>query len=136
MWPFRKPARAEFETLTGVTASLTASHRSREHGDVHEHTWRITAWIKPYRQTNALHRRDELLEWIARHEGTCLPDEIAWAEDMARDVMEAMTPDWGGYSGWLGTVECVEISRENEGLLARRQRPPADRPTGPSGGKR
>lgn len=119
IWLFRKVSPAmRRATLTGATANLTANHRSRDHGDVHEHTWQITVWFETYNQTNALHLRSDLLNWIKRYEGKCLPDEIAWAEDMAKRIERDLTPDCDGYSGWMGRIHSVLIERHKEGLLA------------------
>lgn len=95
--------------LTGARVSLTADHRERGTGRVHGHTWTITAW-----QTeggNALWLQDSLNSWASQYEGGCLPDRIAWGEDMAADVARFLTSEFSEPTR-------VEVTREKEGLFA------------------
>lgn len=117
-----KPTQTGLRVLTGVSATLNATHRRRERGDVHPHTWDITVWVNPIGQVNAVHLRDDLNKWLSKFEGKCLPDNLAWAEDLAIAVAQGMTPDPSGYDGWLGEVIAVDIRRDAERLLARIER--------------
>lgn len=120
---FRKAPGPTVRKLTGVRASLNASHRNRTTGVVHGHRWNVTLWFLSYSSpADAVHLRNALTEYLARYEGKCLPDKLAWAEDLACAIMHGMTPDPHGYDGRLGEVVAVEISREREGLLARAER--------------
>lgn len=95
--------------LTGATAKLSAQHRDRLSGEVHGHTWAITAWVRA--GGNALHLQDCLNKWACQYEGKCLPDRIAWGEDMAADVARFLRSEW-----WEPTK--VFVGREKEGLFA------------------
>lgn len=120
---FRKAPAPAFRVLTGVRATLNAAHRKRATGEVHGHTWNVLLWFQSTSgQACAVHLRDDLVKYLARYEGRCLPDKLAWAEDLALAILRDMTPDPGGYDGRLGVVVAVEISREREGLLARAER--------------
>ena len=118
--------RAAGHTLTGLstgaTVKLRAEHRDRVTGKVHSHTWQITALVDASRNrcpTDATSVRRHLQRWVDQHSGTCLPDRIAWAEDMARDVEAHMEEDVGreGYQP-LFEVRAIVIEREDEGLCA------------------
>lgn len=98
--------------LTGATSSLTASHRSRDSGDVHEHTWNVTVWATG--QPNAVRLREELDRVLSSFSGKCLPDRLAWAEDLAAEIARDMACPWDSYA----VVE-VEIVRPKERLQAR-----------------
>jgi len=118
---FRRP-QPKPVSLTGARSTLTASHRSRDSGDVHQHTWAITVWVPsqlPWGPQNALNVQAHLETWIAQHSGKCLPDRIAWAEDMARNIAEHFSQDVGReeYTPMF-EPQAVEIFREKEGLLA------------------
>lgn len=105
---FRKAP--DIRKATGVRATLNATHRNRLTGEVHGHTWDVLLVFQSTSgQACAVRLRNDL---------RCLPDKIAWAEDMAEAILQDMTPDPGGYDGRLGEVVAVEISREREGLLA------------------
>lgn len=73
--------RSKARILTGVGAVLTADHRSRR-GEVHGHTWEITVWLS-YDGLDALTARHILEDILAPHQGKCLPDTLAWAEQLA-----------------------------------------------------
>lgn len=121
---FRKAPKPTVRALTGVRATLSATHRNRSTGDVHGHTWSVTLWFRSAtsRQACAVHLRNDLAKYLSRYEGKCLPDKLAWAEDLALAVLRDMTPHPDGYDGRLGEIVAVEISREREGLLARAER--------------
>lgn len=101
----RTPSKAE--TLTGVGALLEAQHRSRS-GDVHGHTWDIMAWFS-FDGHDALGARRELEQILAPHQGKCLPDAIAWAENLA--------PWIAGQFEYRQPV-CVTVARPDVRLFA------------------
>lgn len=121
-----KPTPTDLRVLTGVSATLNATHRSRDHGDVHAHTWEVTVWCVTEGQANAVMIRNHLDKLLSRYEGKCLPDSLAWAEDLGVWIMYEMGPDHQGYDGWIGRVYAVEIRRAKEGLLARIEHSPRD----------
>ena len=57
--------------------------------------------------------------WREQHSGTCLPDNIAWGENIAADMAE-----WLGQNvsyegvGSLFDVRAVLVERDEEGLSA------------------
>lgn len=97
--------------LTGATSSLTALHRSRDTGHVHEHTWLVTVWVSGL--PNAVDLKEKLDSVLSCFSGKCLPDRLAWAEDLAPEIAREMACMWDSYS-----VVRVEIVRPKEGLLA------------------
>ena len=112
-----KPTQTILRADTGVRSTLTAMHRSRDHGDVHEHTWVVTVWVQT--ADNAMSVKSQLDSLLSHYSGKYLPDNLAWGEDLARELFQNMHPDPSGYSAWLGHVVCVELCRNKEGLLAR-----------------
>jgi hypothetical protein len=96
---------------------LRAKHRDQITGEVHPHEWEITAWW-PYNGTSAEVRQFELKTQIERLENRCLPDRIAWAENLAAHIAEAINTEWSCYGGY-GSCCRVEISRHEERLYAR-----------------
>ena len=105
--------------LTGATVILSADHRNQETGEVHAHTWKITAWVAPQcRKTpDATSLHHWLEKWREQHSGTCLPDRIAWGENIAGDVVEWLEGDaYGGVC--LFDVRAVLVERDEEGLSA------------------
>lgn len=109
----RKPK--EPRKLTGARAILKAEHRDQVTGVVHGHEWEITALWR-WTGTSGEIRKRQLDKTIERLQGTCLPDRIAWAENLAEYVAENMSNGWGA-----GDSDCimVEIARHKEGLFAR-----------------
>lgn len=102
-------ARRMPTVLTGARVTLEAQHRDRISGNVHGHTWLITAWVRS--GGNAQYLQAELSKWSCQYEGKCLPDRIAWGEDMAADVARHLRGEH-----WEPVR--VSISREKEGLFA------------------
>lgn len=117
-----RAARHTPTVLTGATVILSADHRNQETGIVHAHTWKITAWVgrmRAGRFDNAIYLQKHMEAWRVRYSGKCLPDEIAWGENIAADV-----------AGWLGQdvgrdefvpmydVRAVLVERDEEGLSA------------------
>jgi hypothetical protein len=105
------------QKLTGARGTLRASHRDQATGDVHNHEWEITAWW-PYNGTSGEVRRHQLEEQIKSLEGRCLPDQIAWAENLAEYIVHAINSEYACYGGY-GTCCLAEIVRHDERLLAR-----------------
>lgn len=101
--------------LTGARAILKADHRDQITGEVHGHEWEITAWWR-WTGTSAEIRKHQLNETIKGLQGKCLPDRIAWGENLARHIADNMENGWS-----IGDPDCVlvEIVRHKEGLLAR-----------------
>lgn len=93
--------------LTGVGASLHASHDDPS-GELprHWHSWEIIAWF-PY-LIDARIRRAQVDKNIAELQGSHLPREIAWAENLAEYLAGRM----------LGCVE-IEIRRPGEQFYAK-----------------
>lgn len=117
-----RAARHTPTVLTGATVILSADHRNQETGDVHAHTWKITAWIGPERTgcfNNAIYLQRDMEEWRERHSGKCLPDKIAWGEHIAADMADWLSRDIGRdeYRP-LFDVRAVLVERDEEGLSA------------------
>ncbi len=112
-----KPTRKGLKVLTGVRAELTADHRSRDTGKVHGHTWIVTVWL--HQGNNAVMVREHLASLVSHYDGKCLPDNIAWAEDLAAYIFHQMECAASGWGAWMQPPVSVEITREKEGLLAR-----------------
>ena len=100
--------------LSGVHSSLTATHRSLE-GNVHEHTWKVVVWVRTRKNghPNAVHLRNDLDKVLSSFSGKCLPDRLAWAENLAPEIARLMACDYDTYD-----VVAVEITREKERLCA------------------
>ena len=109
-----RAARPTQTVLSGVRSSLTAQHRS-EWGDVHEHTWEVTVWVRRNERNhpNAVRLREELDKVLSSFSGKCLPDRFAWAENLAPEIARLMACDYDTFD-----VVAVEIARNKEGLLA------------------
>lgn len=107
-------ARRMPNVLSGVRSSLTATHRSRE-GHVHEHTWEVMVWVRTRKaeHPNAVYLRRDLDSVLSSFSGKCLPDRIAWAENLAPEIARLMACDYDTYD-----VVAVEITRKKEGLCA------------------
>ena len=91
------------KTLTGVSATLSAAHRSRD-GQMHGHTWEIVAWWQGC--PDAVERRAALQEYLRIFDHTILNDSVAWGEHLATAILLGM--------------ECVkvEVRRPLEGIFA------------------
>ena len=97
-------------SATGVSLPLSAAHRDLDTGQMHGHTWLVTAWWprEPgQRPRDVRHLRAMLQDELAALDHTVLPDHVAWAEDLAEYL--------------LGVLGCstVEVSRPLEGLYAK-----------------
>ena len=71
--------------LIGVEGSFTASHVCAE-GEPHSHTWRVRAKFLVAPRTDARCYRAALDHMLASWQGTQLPPELDWSEDIARAV--------------------------------------------------
>lgn len=116
-----KPTQIALNVLTAATVELRAEHRDKDSGKVHPHQWKITAWVgrRKWETVNATYLQKHMLDWTGRYNGTCLPDSIAWGEDIARDMAEWLSQDIGreGYLP-LFNVHAVVVERPAEGLSA------------------
>jgi hypothetical protein len=112
----RKPQQSR--RLTGARTILKAEHRDQATGVVHGHEWEITAWWR-WTGTSAEVRQHQLNETIEPYQDKCLPDSIAWAENLASYIGRNMEHGWSA-----GDPDCVivEVVRHKEGLLARWER--------------
>jgi 6-pyruvoyl-tetrahydropterin synthase len=90
--------------LTGVSAVLSAAHRSRE-GVMHGHTWEIIAWWEAGEDALVLQQR--LRDYLKIFDHTVLGDDIAWGEALGTAMIHG-----------LDCVE-VEVRRPLEGIFAR-----------------
>lgn len=93
-------------TLTGVSGSFTASHRSFE-GVPHSHTWEVLAWFAPRSRQDARTYRATLDRLLHAWDGKALPPHVQDGEEIAE---------------WVGRlVGCVEVvvSRPDERIHAR-----------------
>ena len=91
------------KTLTGVSAVLSAAHKSRN-GVLHGHTWQITAWWSD--EPDAVQKRRDLQAYLSIFDHTVLADGLAWGECLARTILVGMG------------CEKVEVSRPLEGIYA------------------
>lgn len=73
--------------LTGVSAILSAAHRSRE-GVMHGHTWDITCWWDNC--PDAVQKRAELQKYLSIFDHTVLADDISWGETLAKTILIGM----------------------------------------------
>lgn len=101
--------------LTGVGTILSASHRDQRTGQVHGHTWEITAWFL-HDGVDVGVRQHQLNEVIKLLDHKCLPDRIAWGEALAEHIAATLPHGWGN-----GDPSCVavDVSRPLERIYAR-----------------
>lgn len=116
-----RAARHMPTVLTAATVILSADHRNQETGDVHAHTWKITAWVarQNYKTPNATYLQHWMEKWREPLSGKCLPDTIAWGENIAADMAEWLGQNVS-YEGDtpLFDVRAVLVERDEEGLSA------------------
>lgn len=93
------------EMLTGVAGHFSATHKSPE-GKWHGHTWYVKAWFRNKHRLDARVMQASLNTMLARYDHSKLPDNLAWGEDIAREVATL-----------VNCVE-VEVSRPAEGIYA------------------
>lgn len=97
--------------LTGVGTILSASHRD-EQGEVHGHSWEITAWHSYSSGLDAVALQKQLRDICSAFDHTILPRGLARAEDFAQMLLAG-----------LGAT-CVEVvvTRPLERLYAKARR--------------
>lgn len=105
----RDPMTSGVSTMTGVGSYFCAAHRDRDTGQLHGHTWDVVAWFKTSK--NAITLKAELQSVLQGFDHKELPDELAWGEAMAVEIMRLLTD----------CVE-VEIRRESERIYAKATR--------------
>lgn len=98
------PMRTNLRALTGVSAILSAAHRSKE-GVLHGHTWEITCWWADC--PDAVQKRAELTKYLSVFDHTVLADNVAWGETLAKAILIGM-----------GCVR-VDVNRPLERIFAR-----------------
>jgi hypothetical protein len=114
---FAKP-KPTARLMTGVTAILSASHRDQKTGQIHGHTWEITAWFQFKAHVDQSTWSHCLRDIVAPLDHTCLPDAIAWGERLAEYVGNSLNaPYWDGPA----TRDCVavDVARPSERIYAR-----------------
>ena len=94
------------EMLTGVSGHFSATHKSPE-GKWHGHTWYIKAWFRNKHRLDARLMQASLNTMLARYDHSELPENLAWGEDIAREIATI-----------VNCVE-VEVSRPAEGIYAK-----------------
>lgn len=94
------------EMLTGVSGHFSATHKSPE-GKWHGHTWYVKAWFRNQHRLDARVMQASLNKMLERYDHSELPENLAWGEDIAREV-----------GSLINCVE-VEISRPAEGIYAK-----------------
>jgi 6-pyruvoyl-tetrahydropterin synthase len=92
--------------LTWVSGHFSAAHRDLETGEIHGHTWHVKAWFRNVCRSDARCYRAALDTMLKRLDHTMLPDDMAWAEDIARQIAV------------IGGVDRVEVSRPADGMGA------------------
>lgn len=95
------------EMLTGVSGHFSATHKDRDTGKLHGHTWHVTAWFRNVCRSDARCYQAMLHTMLARLDHCELPDDLAWGEDIARQIAV------------LGGCTEVEVSRPAERIHAR-----------------
>jgi hypothetical protein len=120
---FGRSPQAAPRLLTAATVILSADHRNQETGEVHAHTWKITAWVGQEKWSgrieNAISLQRSMENWRERHSGKCLPDTIAWGENIAADVAGWLSQDIGRDEYCpMYDVRAVLVERDEEGLSA------------------
>jgi hypothetical protein len=94
------------EMLTGVSGHFSATHKSPE-GKWHGHTWYVKAWFRNQHRLDARVMQASLNKMLERYDHSELPENLAWGEDIAREV-----------GSLINCVE-VEVSRPAEGIYAK-----------------
>lgn len=95
--------------LTGVRASISASHNDRLTGKPHGHSYKVIAWHNCQDRNDAVILQRNLEGICKAFDHTMLPPELERAEDLAAAILRLSPPS------------CVEviIERPLEGLYAR-----------------
>lgn len=117
----RRRARPEVTKFTGVGTILSAAHRDQRTGKIHGHTWEITAWFKWAGVDQAVHLHC-LNEIIKTLDHTCLPDAVAWGEQLAEYIGNQLNLPWCNGPPLTSCV-AVDVSRMGERIYARWENP-------------
>lgn len=70
--------------FTGASAVVSAAHRDTA-GNLHGHTWEVTAWWREGEDGVKLQR--DLEHYLKVFDHTVLGDDIAWGEALAKSVL-------------------------------------------------
>lgn len=111
-------SKREHRRLTGVGAVLSAAHRDQTTGQVHGHTWEITAWFR-YKGTDQAVRKHVLDLVVGRLDHTCLPDKIAWGEALAEHIWYGVNTEYSCYGDGPWDCVAVDVNRPSERIFAR-----------------
>lgn len=105
----RNPMMSGVSTVTGVGAFFCAAHRDKQTGQLHGHTWDVIAWFKSNKDAVTL--QAELKAVLQVFDHTELPEELAWGEAIAVEIMRLL-------------ADCVEVEvrRESERIYAKASR--------------
>lgn len=99
--------------LTGVSGKFRATHHDPLGLlEPHEHEWEVTAWFKAPGRADARCFKAALQTVLDLWDGTALPPDMAWGEDIARAVsvlancveVEVRRPDEGIHARWVVTA--------------------------------
>ena len=91
---------------TQVEATFSASHKDRTSGNLHGHSYLVTASFL-YKGGDARHPLDMLRDEVKSLDHATLPDNLSWAEEIAAYLL-----------GVLPDCNRVRVSRPLEGLHA------------------
>lgn len=95
------------KVLIGVSGYFSAAHKDRDTGDIHGHTWKVTAKFETCEAPKDARLYKASLDALLKQwDHKTLPDKLAWAEDIAKAV------------GTLQNCVEVEVARPLEGLYA------------------
>lgn len=70
--------------FTGTSAVVSAAHRDTD-GNLHGHTWEITAWWPEGEDSVTL--KQKLEQYLEIFDHTVLGDDVAWGEAIAKAVL-------------------------------------------------
>ena len=70
--------------FTGASAIVSAAHRDTS-GNLHGHTWEVTAWWREGEDGVKLQR--DLEHYLKVFDHTVLGDDIAWGEALAKSIL-------------------------------------------------
>lgn len=98
----------EVQKLTGVGCIISAAHSDKKTGQMHGHSYEITAWYNgDTRDAVATQRHLQGICMSLDH--TVLPPDLAWGEELAQTILRCVGPP---------CVE-VEVRRPLERLYAK-----------------
>lgn len=70
--------------FTGASAIVSAAHRDTS-GNLHGHTWEVTAWWREGEDGVKLQR--DLEHYLTVFDHTVLGDDVAWGEALAKSIL-------------------------------------------------